>query len=819
MRQRISIAEGIPYEGAMDFSCLLDAPAGKHGFVQVKQGHLFFEDGGRARFFGINFPARAAMPDHGTAERMSFKLATMGMNVVRLHAADVMTGPGGWTANPDSPLLDYASGCSRNFHPEGLDRLDYFFYRLKEKGIYIHLDLFVARVFTEGDELDYPDAIPAHTKCLSHFNQRMIDLQKEYAQKLLTHVNPYTGIAYKDDPAVMTIELANEDSAFFDNNRIRHYPGWSSYFDEMQERFNHFLLMKYNNRSNLERAWTFEGKCALRQEEAPEEGSVRLLSPGEYFQPVNDPMGDWLALESPARYADYAEFCVMLNQKYHREMIDFIRGLGCGIPIATENLLRGLADVYSCICGDVMENNAYFNHPTVGYSPDYTFIPNMAENVSNDPRTHSYPDMCHRTNIISQVSQAFVEGKPFVMTEWNEYGACPFHSTAFPMTTAYACLQDWDGLILYTYHTSDRDDDQPGDVIEDIMDFYNDPSLVCQIGALSGIFLKGMIRKARQKVQYVFTPNELKTQPRAHRLVHSMIPYISRLKTEFLACDIYQGEEEVAVSGGFLSNGDYRSAKHAVIFAQSPYRDAQRKSYAGAAWLAPYKENSRCLREGVWLNERFLVFDEIASISLDNDYRIFAQVIDTAFKLWGIWEKETGISSEDGMVSDTGEINFCPGKSRFSVASPFVSVYSGRPEGDIHLGSGLKVICKNDRITLVRYPLDGKACADSRHFLVYAMGRSGMDETRYEWDENRKDCRMYLNGKLYLETLEGEMLLACPTKPSVWALDVYGKRIQKLEGQPRGDGIWQYRLSGALPSANYEVYLTSREDSSDNLGT
>ena len=160
-------------------------------------------------------------------------------------------------------------------------------------------------------------------------------------------------------------------------------------------------------------------------------------------------------MESPARYADYAEFCTMLNENYHREMMDYIRGLGCRIPIAPENLLRGVADVYSCICGDVIENNAYFNHPTVGYSPEYTFVPNMAENVSNDPRLHSYPDMCHRTNILSQVSPAFVEGKPFVMTEWNEYGAHPFHSTAFPMTVAYACLQDWDGLILYCYHTSD----------------------------------------------------------------------------------------------------------------------------------------------------------------------------------------------------------------------------------------------------------------------------------------------------------------------------------------------------------------------------
>ena len=210
MRQRVRIDKSIPNEGALDFSHLLDAPAGKHGFVRVQGGHLYFEDGLRAKFYGFNFPARASMPDHETAERLAARLATLGANVVRLHAADVMPGPKGWTANPESPLLDYASGSSRNFHPEGLDRLDYFFCQLKKRGIYIHLDLYVARVFLEGDDLDYPEPIPAHCKGISHYNQRLIELQKEYAKELLTHVNPYTGLSYADEPAVMAVEIAND---------------------------------------------------------------------------------------------------------------------------------------------------------------------------------------------------------------------------------------------------------------------------------------------------------------------------------------------------------------------------------------------------------------------------------------------------------------------------------------------------------------------------------------------------------------------------------------------------------------------------------
>ena len=38
----------------VDVSFLLDAPAGKYGFIQVKDGHLATGDGRRIRFWGVN---------------------------------------------------------------------------------------------------------------------------------------------------------------------------------------------------------------------------------------------------------------------------------------------------------------------------------------------------------------------------------------------------------------------------------------------------------------------------------------------------------------------------------------------------------------------------------------------------------------------------------------------------------------------------------------------------------------------------------------------------------------------------------------------
>lgn len=75
-----------------------------------------------------------------------------------------------------------------------------------------------------------------------------------------------------------------------------------------------------------------------------------------------------------------------------------------------------------------------------------------------------------------------------MLSEWNEYGEHPFHSTAFVQMAAYACLNDWDGLILYNHHTSENWDDQPADEILNVFDVYNDPAVICQWGFMASVF-------------------------------------------------------------------------------------------------------------------------------------------------------------------------------------------------------------------------------------------------------------------------------------------------------------------------------------------
>jgi len=165
---------------------VLDPPAGKHGFVQVKNGHFYFEDGTRARFWGTNLCFGACFPEHRDAEVMANRIAYFGFNAVRLHHMDMLVEPDGiWES-------------TGKISPRQLDKLDYLVFQLKQRGIYININTLVSRNF----EID--------AKPICMFDAKLIELQKQYDKDLLTHLNPYTKLRYCEDPAVCAVEIINE---------------------------------------------------------------------------------------------------------------------------------------------------------------------------------------------------------------------------------------------------------------------------------------------------------------------------------------------------------------------------------------------------------------------------------------------------------------------------------------------------------------------------------------------------------------------------------------------------------------------------------
>ena len=808
MKQHIRIHKAEPNRGILDYSHLLDAPAGKHGFVKTRKGHLYFEDGTRARFLGFNVAARSNTPDHETADKMAKRFASMGVNIIRLHAADAPVGeePGSWSSCKEAPLLDYASGTSRKFNPEGLDRFDYFAAKLKEKGIYLHIDLIVAREFQEADGLEYPGKGPSCMKRYYMYNERMIQLQKEYARELLCHVNPYTGLALIDDPAVVTIQINNEDTVIKGNMGGDAGEEMKPYRKEVQKRFNEFLLMKYYTRERLKEAWTHDGCCALGEEEDPARGTVRGIE-GSFYQPVNDPQSQWDAAEGPARYADFMEFGIYMNRKFYQDMKDYIHSLGAKVPIVTSNLIAGAADVYGHTDGDLMENNCYFNHPLLPVQGNTYLVAGPAEYVSANPLTMQKGIGSMATTLLSLGSVAVVNGKPFMLSEWNEYGLHPFHSTAFVQTVAYACLNDWDGLILYNHHTSEKWDDQPADEILNVFDAYNDPAVVCQWGFMASVFLKGLVSVAEHCVDVVYTQNDLKSLPMFHSMPMTFFPYITSMRNVFLdGGDSYQGSADVAVNAGFFNGADLSDAKHSVYYAWSEYRDAFRR-YKDENRLKKAAKDTKEICPGIHLGEKALVFDKIAETSEGGDYRNLAKIIDGAMKEWGVLSDGAGYV--DGkLISDTKEIVFDPEQARFAIHTPYCGYFSGAPESEIRLSDRVTVESQNERITLTLIAKEEAPLDSAKEYILTAMGTTGMDETVYGQGPEMMGipfAAVEFKGKLYAETLEGCICIKAEDA-KLEILNPVGEVIAEISGEKCGDEV-KFVLDGSIPGIQYRIVL------------
>lgn len=804
MIQKIKIAKNVPNQGILDYSHLLDAPAGKHGFVETRNGHLYFEDGTRARFLGFNVAARSNTPDHRLAEELAERFASIGVNIIRLHAADapISDVARSWSSCRETPLLDYEKGNSREFHPEGLDRFDYFVAKLKEKGIYLHIDLIVARDFVEGDELDYPGHFGTCIKRYPMYNERLTELQKEYARKLLCHVNPYTGLALIDDPAVVTIQLNNEETAIKGTEDTEDL---KPYQQEVRERFNDFLLMKYYTRERLKEAWTKDGACALGEEEDPAAGTVEVL-PGGFYQPVSNPDGEWNTDPcSPPRYADFMEFGIYMNRKFYQMMKSYIRSLGAKVPIVTSNLVAGAADVYGHTDGDLMENNCYFNHPVPPFTDPVYVVPGPMEYVSTNPLTIQTGIGAMGNTLVNLASVAIVQGKPFMLSEWNEYGEHPFHSTAVVHTVAYACLNDWDGLILYNHHTSEKDD-QPDDEILSIFDVYNDPAVICQWGFMASAFLRGLISPAKHQVDLVYTQNDLRTFPNMGQMPTTFFPYVTAMRNVFLdGGDTYQGNADIAVNAGFLNGADLSEAKHGVYYAWSSYRDAQSR-FPEKNRLTKAARGTKEIEPGIHFGEKALVFDHIAEIAGSGDYRKFAMVMDQAMKSWGIMPEDCGYV-EGKLVSDTKELIFDPDHSRFSIRTPYCGYFSGMPEKDIVLSDRIQATSVNDRISISLLPVDGNL-ADAKEYVLTAMGKTGVDGMTVTPGPEYEGVQLNVitfAGKLYAEAWEGRLYIKAE-EALLRILSPVGEVLKEITGEKDGEEV-VFLIDGETAGVQYHLII------------
>ncbi|MGE5557328.1 MAG: hypothetical protein ACM3WV_01810 [Bacillota bacterium] len=310
----------------VDLSHLLDKPAGRRGFLTVKNGRFIFGDGTPARFWGVNITAGDCFPDHATAERTAARLAKFGCNMARLHHMDA-----DWAA-PNIFNIKGGNAPDSRLSEESLERLDYFIYQLKKQGIYIFLDLLVNRFFA-GTDIPDADKVERGGKIVGLFNEGIIALEKEYARQIFTHVNPYTKTRYAEEPAIALTDIINESTLF-------HFQGYfnvpATYLAELDGDFT---------------KW-----CEASGKMRPD-GTVMAL------------------LES--REQTVARFLYERQTEVFMELRDYLRALGVKYPITGSNFyFNYVGDLLSNARLDFIDRHTYWDHPSGGFDPANTFTNN-----------------------------------------------------------------------------------------------------------------------------------------------------------------------------------------------------------------------------------------------------------------------------------------------------------------------------------------------------------------------------------------------------------------------------------------------------------
>ena len=170
---------------------------------------MTFAKGGRARFFGVSLlPPTAFPPDDARADALADRLARSGVNLVRLAELDIPLGPA-------RSLFDDTRDDTKELDPDALARLDRLIASLKARGIYVTIELQAGRRFRDGDAtIPNGRKLPPGGGPAAAFDPNIREAARKAAELLLSHVNPQTGLALRDDPALAWITLAGELSMF-----------------------------------------------------------------------------------------------------------------------------------------------------------------------------------------------------------------------------------------------------------------------------------------------------------------------------------------------------------------------------------------------------------------------------------------------------------------------------------------------------------------------------------------------------------------------------------------------------------------------------
>ena len=442
VKQELEIKPG----SALDFSELVPwhKPAGKFGRVIAKGSHFEFEKmpDVSQRFYGVNLCFTANYLSADETSRLASRFRRIGYNTVRIH-------------HFDNALVEGTPDKTTQFNPQSIDQLDQLIAAFVTNGIYVTTDLVVSRsVPWRSIGIDRDGSVPMDEfKLRCAIDPAAMKNWKDFTRLLLTHVNPYTGRRYADEPALAWISLVNEGNLGNYLSAQREIPAYTTRWKE----------------------W-----LTKRRATDPHYLSIPETIPSSLYD---------ITPHSSA----YSQFLSELEANMAREMKTFVQNdLHCRALITngngwtqkvTDQITRD--EVY-----DYVDDHFYIDHPQFLQKP------------------WSLPSRCPNTNPFKGASQGMIASafsriadKPFTVSEYNFSGPGRYRGVGGLSTGAIAALQDWSVLWRFAFSHNRNNLFEAAPI--GYFDIGTDPLMLASERASLCLFLRGDVAPLQKTLTLV----------------------------------------------------------------------------------------------------------------------------------------------------------------------------------------------------------------------------------------------------------------------------------------------------------------------------
>jgi len=420
-------------DGEIGLSDWIETPAGKHGRI-VRKGDDLIYNGKPIKLWGINVTYSACAPAYNVANQRAAFYAKNGINAVRLHKYAQSQNMGIQSANS---VLEFDAGK--------LEKMDYFIAALKERGIYTKLssNFMIWPGEAERDRIPYFDELGTMTRGrmkTKHgtifLSRELQDLQIEQMVNLLEHKNSHTGDTYAEDPAIVVIELFNEDSALFYGTKkiLQTIPTLRK---RAGKQFTDWLIKRYGNEEALIAAWGSDSLNSFVNEgfthENWEEKTILPVGDPWFFDP--DQLKGTQSFRRQ-RLLDTMLFLYEIQNDFYARFVKAIHDTGYDGEIISSNWQAGRAfshylNLYSDSQVGLIDRHNYFGGSKIG--------------KINTASMLRIPGSGMLSAGMQQVGD-----RPFMFSEWIHVSPTEWGAEGVALIGAYGMgLQGWDVSFIF----------------------------------------------------------------------------------------------------------------------------------------------------------------------------------------------------------------------------------------------------------------------------------------------------------------------------------------------------------------------------------